>query len=170
MILYAVISVASVYAQSFIYRNGASLDTVNPLITILVSFLPWIVVCVVNYGVTTIMYGEGRFRDVIIGGAYCHGPLMLISLPYALLTHLLTLNESGIYNILGTLIYIYTVILVYFCIKGVHGFHPVKAFIVFLLTLVGVAAVALLFFIVYGLAAQMFDFIIQFGKEMIYLV
>lgn len=170
MILYAVISVASVYAESFIYRNGASLDTVNPLITILISFLPWIVVCVVNYGVTTIMYGEGRFRDVIIGGAYCHGPLMLISLPYALLTHLLTLNESGIYNILGTLIYIYTVILVYFCIKGVHGFHPVKAFIVFLLTLVGVAAVALLFFIVYGLAAQMFDFIIQFGKEMIYLV
>ena len=170
MILYAVISVASVYAQSFIYRNGASLDTVNPLITILASFIPWIVVCVVNYGVTTIMYGEGRFRDVIIGGAYCHGPLMLISLPYALLTHLLTLNESGIYNIIGTLIYVYTVILVYFCIKGVHGFHPVKAFIVFLLTLVGVAAVALLFFIVYGLAAQMFDFIIQFGKEMIYLV
>ena len=163
MILYAVISVASMYAQSFIYRNGASLDTVNPLITILVSFIPWIVVCVVNYGVTTIMYGEGRFRDVIIGGAYCHGPLMLISLPYALLTHLLTLNESGIYNILGTLIYIYTVILFYFFIKGVHGFHPVKAFIVFLLTLVGVAAVALLFFIVYG-------FIIQFGKEMIYLV
>ena len=170
MILYAVISVASMYAQSFIYRNGASLDTVNPLITILVSFIPWIVVCVVNYGVTTIMYGEGRFRDVIIGGAYCHGPLMLISLPYALLTHLLTLNESGIYNILGTLIYIYTVILVYFFIKGVHGFHPVKAFIVFLLTLVGVAAVTLLFFIVYGLAAQMFGFIIQFGKEMIYLV
>ena len=151
MILYAVISVASMYAQSFIYRNGASLDTVNPLITILVSFIPWIVVCVVNYGVTTIMYGEGRFRDVIIGGAYCHGPLMLISLPYALLTHLLTLNESGIYNILGTLIYIYTVILFYFFIKGVHGFHPVKAFIVFLLTLVGVAAVALLFFIVYGI-------------------
>ena len=148
MILYAVISVASMYAQSFIYRNGASLDTVNPLITILVSFIPWIVVCVVNYGVTTIMYGEGRFRDVIIGGAYCHGPLMLISLPYALLTHLLTLNESGIYNILGTLIYIYTVILFYFFIKGVHGFHPVKAFIVFLLTLVGVAAVALLFFMV----------------------
>ena len=116
------------------------------------------------------MYGEGRFRDVIIGGAYCHGPLLLLSLPYALLTHLLTLNESGIYNIIGTLIYIYTVILVYFCIKGIHGFHPVKAFIVFLLTLVGVAAVALLFFIVYGLATQMFDFIIQFGKEMIYLV
>ena len=69
-----------------------------------------------------------------------------------------------------SLIYFWTVLLVYFCIKGVHGFHPVKAFVVSILTVLGVAAVAILFFIVYGLAAQMFDFIIQFGKELSYLV
>lgn len=170
MVLYAFVSVLSVYCESFVYRGGISLDTVEPVSTFFFAFLPWIVVCVVNYGVTTIMYGEGRFRDVIIGGAYCHGPLLLLSLPYALLTYMLTLNEAGIYSILGVLLAIYTVALVYFCIKGIHGFHPVKAFIVFFLTVVGVAAVALLFFIVYGLAAQMFDFIIQFGKELIYLV
>lgn len=170
MILYAIVSVISAYATSFIYRGGASLDTIEPVLTFFFAFLPWGVVCIVNYGVTTIMYGEGRFRDVVIGGAYCHGPLMLLSLPYAALTHLLTLNESGIYGILGTLLTIYTIALVYFCIKGIHGFHPVKAFVVFMLTAVGVVAVVLLFLIVYGLAAQMFDFIIQFGKEMIYLV
>ena len=170
MILYAFVSVFSVYAESFIYRGGTSLDTVEPVSTFLFAFLPWIVVCIVNYGVTTIMYGEGRFRDVIIGGAYCHGPLLILSLPYALITHMLTLNEESIYAIVGTMLAIYTVALVYFCIKGIHGFHPIKAFIVFLLTVVGVAAVALLFFIVYGLAAQMFDFIIQFCKELIYLV
>lgn len=170
MILYAIVSVISAYATSFIYRGGASLDTIEPVMTFFFAFLPWGVVCIVNYGVTTIMYGEGRFRDVVIGGAYCHGPLMLLSLPYAALTHLLTLNESGIYGILGTLLTIYTIALVYFCIKGIHGFHPVKAFVVFMLTAVGVVAVVLLFLIVYGLAAQMFDFIIQFGKEMIYLV
>lgn len=170
MILYAIVSVISAYATSFIYRGGASLDTIEPVFTFFFAFLPWGVVCIVNYGVTTIMYGEGRFRDVVIGGAYCHGPLMLLSLPYAALTHLLTLNESGIYGILGTLLTIYTIALVYFCIKGIHGFHPVKAFVVFMLTAVGVVAVVLLFLIVYGLAAQMFDFIIQFGKEMIYLV
>ena len=170
MILYAIVSVISAYATSFIYRGGASLDTIEPVLTFFFAFLPWGVICIVNYGVTTIMYGEGRFRDVVIGGAYCHGPLMLLSLPYAALTHLLTLNESGIYGIIGTLLTIYTIALVYFCIKGIHGFHPVKAFVVFMLTAVGVVAVVLLFLIVYGLAAQMFDFIIQFGKEMIYLV
>ena len=170
MILFGLITVASEYAVSFIYRGGVPLDTIEPVSIFFSSFLPWIVISVVNYGVTTIMYGEGRFRDVIIGGAYCHGPLLFLSLPMALLTHLLTLNESSIYAIINTLIYIWTVLLVYFWMKGVHGFHPVKAFVVFILTVLGVSAVAMLFFIVYGLAVQMFDFIIQFGKELSYLV
>lgn len=170
MLLYAIVSIASNYAVSFIYRDGSSLDVIQPFYIVLYSILPWIVMCVVNYGVTTIMYGEGRFRDVIIGGAYCHGPMLFLSLPIALLTHLLTLGEASIYDILNVLVYIWTVMLVYFCIKGVHGFHPVKAFVVFILTLLGVTAVSMLFMIVYGLAAQMFDFIIQFGKELSYLV
>ena len=95
---------------------------------------------------------------------------MYLLLPFALLTHLLTLNEASLFNLAQVIIYIWVVLLVYFCIKGVHGFHPVKAFVVFFLTLVGVVAVALLFMIVYGLAEQMFDFIIQFGKELSYLV
>ncbi len=170
MFLFAVITAVSQYAVSFIYRNGESLDTVKPFNTFLIAFLPWVVICIVNYGVTTIMYGEGRFRDVVIGGAYCHGPLMLLTLPLALATHVLTLTEQSIYNIVQILVYILTVFLVYFCIKGIHGFHPVKGFVVFILTAVGVVAVALLFIIVYGLAAQMFDFIIQFVKELSYLV
>ena len=170
MILYALVSVVSEYAVSFIYRDGTPLDVIEPVSTFFFAFLPWIVICIVNYGVTTIMYGEGRFRDVIIGGAYCHGPLLLLTLPLSLLTHILTQNEAGIYSIVRILLYFWTVLLVYFCIKGVHGFHPVKAFVVSILTVLGVAAVAILFFIVYGLAAQMFDFIIQFGKELSYLV
>lgn len=170
MILFAAVNVASGYAVSFIFRNGTSLDIIKPFNLALFAFLPWIVICVVNYGVTTIMYGEGRFRDVIIGGAYCHGPLVLLMLPITLLTHVFTQNEASIYTILTYLMYIWVGLLVYFCIKGVHGFHPVKGFVVTILTLVGVAAVAMLFMIVYGLAIQMFDFIIQFGKELSYLV
>ncbi len=170
MLLYVIVSIASAYLTSFVYRGGTPLSMIDPLQIIYMCLLPWIVVCVVNYGVTTIMYGEGRFRDVIIGGAYCHVPLMYLLLPFALLTHLLTLNEASLFNLAQVIIYIWVVLLVYFCIKGVHGFHPVKAFVVFFLTLVGVVAVALLFMIVYGLAEQMFDFIIQFGKELSYLV
>lgn len=169
MLLFGAVNVAAAYGRSFIFRGGTSLDLIDPVYIFFSALLPWIVICVVNYGVTTIMYGEGRFRDVVIGGAYCHGPLMLLMLPLSLVTHLLTLNEAPIYEIVYTFIYLWTVLLVYLCIKGIHGFHPVKGFIVFILTVVGVAAVVLLFLIVYSLALQMFDFVIQFFKELSYL-
>ncbi len=170
MVCYTVFSVVAEYCVSFIYRGGQPLEFINSWITIGIALLPWIVISVVNYGVTTIMYGEGRFRDVIIGGPYCHVPLLFLILPMSLLTHALTLDEASLYNLVYTIIYIWVGILVFLCIKSVHGFHPVKGIVVFFLTAVGVVGVVLLFMIVYGLADQMFSFIFQFGKELSYLV
>jgi sugar lactone lactonase YvrE len=170
MVLWVIIAVASEYAVGFIYRGGTPREFIRPMQIILTALLPWLVVCTVNYGVTTIMYGEGRVRDVFIGGAYCHIPLVLFSLPLALLTNVLTNDEMSLYNLIHTLIYVWVGLLVYLCIKSIHGFHPVKAVIVTFITLVGVALVVLLFMIVYGLANQLFDFITQFGKELSYLV
>ncbi len=170
MILYTVFSVASEYCVSFIFRDGQPLEFINSWITIGIAVLPWLVIGIVNYGVTTIMYGEGRFRDVMIGGAYCHTPMLFLLLPMSLLTHVLTLDEQALFNLAQTIIYIWVGILVFLCIKSVHGFHPVKGIIVFFLTAIGVVAVVLLFMIMYGLAEQMFSFIFQFGKELSYLV
>ena len=170
MVLYTCVAVASEYATSFIFRGGKSLDLINPFFTIITSLLPWLVMCVVNYGVTTIMYGEGRLRDVFIAGAYCHTPWMFAMLPVYALTHVLTLNEMSLWNLAVTVLMILVVFLVYFAIKGIHGFHPVKAFIVFFITVVGVGAVALLFLLVYALTNQLFSFIAQVVKELSYLV
>ncbi len=170
MALYLVSTVLSTMLTGFVFSGVTSLEYYNWNFILLWSVLPWIVIAVVNYGVTTIMYGEGRFRDVVIGGAYCHVPFILTQVPLALVSRVLTTNEASIFNLVQTIIYIWVGLLVYFCIKGVHGFHPVKGAVVFFLTAVGVVAVALLFMIVYGLAIQMFDFIFQFGKELSYLV
>ena len=155
---------------SFIYRNGVSLDFTNWGKEILLCLLPWAVVCICNYGVTTILYGEGRLRDVIIGGAYCHVPFILIQLPLAIITQVLTLEEKSLYNIVIYISYIWVGLLVFMCMKGVHGFDPLKAVLVFILTAAAVAAVVGLFMIVRGLASQLIRFITQFAKELSYLV
>ena len=132
--------------------------------------MPWIAVVIVNYGVTTIMYGEGRFRDIFIGGAYCHMPFIFTQLPLAILSNILSEQEASLFSLAQTIVMLWVVFMVYMCIRGVHGYHAGKAIVVFLITVVGVAAVSGLFMIFYGLASQMFDFIIQFGKELSYLV
>lgn len=170
MLTYVVTHCLSLACTSFIYRGGMPLEWIDWGYEVLWCLLPWIVISVVNYGVTTIMYGEGRFRDVIIGGAYCHVPFILLQLPLAIITQVLTLQEQSIYNLIGYIYYGWVILLVYFCIKGVHGFNPLKALVVSILTVIGVAAVAALYMIVYGLASQLIDFIVQFAKELSYLV
>lgn len=170
MVLWTVVNVVSAYCVSFIYRGGEPKEFIRPMTLIITAVLPWLVVCIVNYGVTTIMYGEGRLRDVFIGGAYCHIPLMLFTLPLSLLTNLLTNDEASLYSLIHTLIYVWVGLLVFLCIKSVHGFHPVKAVIVTFITIIGVGLVALLFMIVYGLFSQLISFVVQFAKELSYLV
>jgi hypothetical protein len=70
----------------------------------------------------------------------------------------------------GYVTYAWVFFLVYFCIKGVHGYNPLKAVLVLLITAVGVAAVVILYMIVYGLATQVVEFVVQFAKELSYLV
>lgn len=170
MLIYFVTKMLSILCTSFIYRGGKSLVSTNWSLEIGLVFLPWIVIVIVNYGVTTIMYGEGRFRDIFIGGAFCHVPFILTQLPLAILTNVLSQDEQSLYNLAGQIVFIWVVFLAYMCIKGVHGFHAGKAIVVFLITLAGVAAVSGLFMIFYGLASQMFGFFVQFGKELSYLV
>ena len=170
MLIYFITNMLSILCTSFIYRNGKPLAMTNWGLQIGLVFVPWIVVVIVNYGVTTIMYGEGRFRDIFIGGAYCHVPFIFTQLPLAILTNILSQDEASLFGLVQEIVMLWVVFMVYMCIKGVHGYHAGKAIVVFLITMVGVAAVSGLFMIFYGLASQMFDFIIQFGKELSYLV
>ncbi len=170
MLIYIVTHCLAKLCEGFIFRGGRPVEFIDWGEELLWCVLPWVVVSIVNYGVTTILYGEGRLRDVVIGGAYCHVPLILIHLPLAIISRGLTLSEQPIYNLITYVSYAWVVLLVFMCMKGVHGFNPIKAVLVFILTAAGVAAVVILFMIVRGLARQFVDFIVQFAKELSYLV
>ena len=170
MLIYFVTHMLSLLVTSFIYRGGRPLAMTNWGVHVGLVFVPWIVVVIVNHGVTTILYGEGRFRDIFIGGAFCHVPLIFTELPLALLTNILSEEEAGLYSLAQNIVYLYVVFLIFMCIRGIHGFQAGKALVVFFITVVGVALVSGLFMVFYGLASQMFDFFIQFGRELSYLV
>lgn len=170
MAIYVVTNLLSTLLTSFIFRKGVSLDFVNWGKELLWAILPWIVISVVCYGVTTILYGEARLRDLIIGGAYCHVPFILLQLPLAIISQGLTLDEQSLYNLVIYVSYAWVVILVYLCIKCVNGFNPLKGVVVFVLTACGVACVVGLYLVVSGLTKQLYEFIVQFAKELSYLV
>lgn len=148
----------------FLYES-APLEQVRWGAVIGNSLLPWLLWSVVGYGMAAIADGEGRFRDICISAAYCLLPLIVFSLPLALLTRIMTLQEANFYGLAQTVLAIWTVLLMFFQVKETNDFEAGKALRLFCFTALGCVTVVGLFLIFYGLGAQMIEFVVQLVKE-----
>ncbi len=126
---------------------------------------PWITWCIAAYGVSSISYGEGTFKQIIIASAYCLMPYVLLNLPVVLIfTHILSLNEKSLFSFLTTCIQLWVAVL-FFCQTWVlHNFSFRKAISISTLTLIGILVSWVLLALVFVLTNQM----VQFFAQVIY--
>lgn len=167
MAAYAAVNVLNRISISFLYE-GYPIEFVNWGELILNSILPWIVWSVVNYGITTISGGEGRFRDVLTGTAYCFTPFIFFSLPLTLLTLVLTLKEQNFYNLFGLVLVIWAVFLLFVKVKETHSYDFRHAVYVMISTFIGCVIIIGLYLVLYGMALNLFDFASQIVKEVFF--
>ncbi len=57
-------------------------------------FIPWITWCVANWSVSSILDGEGKFKEILVGSAFCLVPYIFFTIPVTLLTNVLALSEQ----------------------------------------------------------------------------
>ena len=69
----------------------APMDVVFEVNKILLVFLLF---CVSNWSVTTLMQGEGTFKDIVMMTGYACLPLVIIPLPVAILSNLAAYSEQ----------------------------------------------------------------------------
>ena len=112
-----------------------------------------------NYLVSTISDGEGRVRHVVIGTAYSLFPYILIALPVALLSNVLTENEVFIYSFTLNLMWVWIAIMLFIMIKEIHNYSFSETVKNVLVTLFTMALFLLTGYILYVLFTQLFDFI-----------
>ena len=55
--------------------------------------LPFLILCLANWAMTTLFEGKGRFKDIYIAMCYALVPYILIQLPMVLVSNMLTLEE-----------------------------------------------------------------------------
>ncbi|MBP1988484.1 YIP1 family protein [Paenibacillus eucommiae] len=166
VILYLAVKVMSIAFVGFLYEDQqiAFVDWTN---VVLVSIVPWLLWSICNYGLTTISGGEGRFRDVLVGTAYCLTPWIICSLPLALLSRILTLQEQNFYELFERAMNVWVLILLFFKVKETHDYSVGKTLWIMFSTLVGCLAVSGLFLIITGMSAHIIEFVRQLVKEVI---
>ena len=63
--------------------------------------LPFLILCIANWGLSTLFDGKGRFQDIYMAMCYALVPFILIQLPLVLLSHMISFDEYAYYTVLA---------------------------------------------------------------------
>lgn len=162
-------------AASYGYMQAGTSFIFNPAVHVGVDLLPitvqfvgiWLGWVVSNYLISSLLRGEGRFRDVLYGSSYALFPIILMGIPVTLLSNVLTLNELSIYNFLKLLIVLWVALLLIWLVQGIHNYTFIEAVFIILLTLLALAIIVVLIFILISLSIELVNFINSLYQEVI---
>lgn len=168
IILYAWVVVArilSLYLTGFVFSPYPSPAWISVESELVSAFLLLVLWNAANYLVSTISDGEGRFRHVVIGSAYSMFPYALFTLPIALISNVLTLNEIFIYTFATQLVWAWTGIMLFIMVKEIHNYSFSETVRNILTTLFTMSMFLLTGYVLYVLFNQLIEFILAIIQE-----
>jgi tetratricopeptide (TPR) repeat protein len=160
-----VVNLVSLYITGFIfnpYTSPSNIHVEDEVINIVVVIFLW---NAANYLISTISDGEGRVRDVIIGTAYSLFPLALFSLPIALISNVLTLNEIFIYSFSINIMWFWVGMMLFIMVKEIHNYSFSETVRNVLMTIFTMGLFLLTGYILSVLLNQLFEFISAILQE-----
>jgi DNA-binding beta-propeller fold protein YncE len=121
--------------------------------------IPWLTWCIATFWVGEIFYGEATLRKITIASAWALWPLIVMPIPISLLTHILSLDEKAIYDVLWTVTWGLFFLEMFLVIKNEHAFEYGQTLLVMMLSAVAIVAIWILLGLVYALSAEIVRFI-----------
>lgn len=161
-----VIRILTQYITGFVFSPYTTAAQINVVVEIAFTLLLLVLWNAANYLVSTITDGEGRVRDVLIGTAYSLFPYILIALPMALVSNVLTENELFLYSFPLTLMWLWIGIMLFIMVREIHNFSFSEAVKNVLVTMFTMALFVLTGYILYILFNQLFEFIMAIAQEL----
>jgi len=165
--LFILVYLINIYAMGFLFRASNLNNVFVQVMTVLSIFFLYVLV---NYLVSTLNDGEGRFKDIFIATAYVLIPYIVLTLPMTFLSNYLTYNESFIFNFYFEIIFWWTIILIIMSIKGIHNFTFWETVKNILIILFGMFILILIGLLIYSFMGQLIEFVLSIIKEVIYRV
>lgn len=142
-----------------------NVDMMVDIVTVGLLFLLW---CVSNWCLTSLMDGEGKMRDIAIFTGYSLLPLLLIQFPLVLVSHVITAEEGTFYYVFSVISCIWTVALLILGMMITHQYSMKKTLATTVLTLVGMAILLFIGLLFFSVIQQFLTFVVTAYKEIRY--
>lgn len=146
----------------------ARFEDLNVLYGLLMMVLPLAMWIVSNWCFTSLMDGEGSFKDIYIATAYALAPYIITAIPMLLLSHCLSGNEAFIYNTFDSIIMFWMLALIFFGMQITHDYSLGKGILTGVLTLVGMCLMMFLALVCFNIGQDMISFVRDIYTEVSY--
>lgn len=127
--------------------------------------LPFLILCLANWSMTTLFDGKGRFGDIYIAMCYALVPYTLIQLPMVFVSNFLSFDELAFYNVLISFSNIWCLFLVFVGLMQVHDYSPSKTLVFIVVTVVGALIIIFLLLVFFSLLGDAASYFISLYRE-----
>ncbi|MBQ2955878.1 MAG: YIP1 family protein [Clostridia bacterium] len=127
--------------------------------------IPFLILCLSNWCLSTLFDGKGRFPDIYMAMCYALVPYILIQLPMVLLSHMISYDEAAYYNVLGTISVIWPLFLAFVGLMQVHDYSPGKNLIFLVATVFGALVILFLILVFFSLLSDAAAYFISLYRE-----
>lgn len=153
--------------EAFIF-NERRVDYLNIFFEAANILLPFILWCIVNWALTTLMEGKGTFKDIYIATAFALVPIILIFVPITLFSHFLTQPEGAFISLAKTIALIWMIGLVFVGTMVTHEYSGVKTVVTSISTIAGIAIVLFIGLLFTSLINQVIGFFYKLYLELVF--
>lgn len=140
----------------------------NTLDDLMFTVLPFFLFCVANWSVTTLMEGEGKFREIVIATAYALLPMILINIPLTFISRFLTNEETAFYWMLNSFGALWFLWLLFVGNMTIHQYTVTKAVVTLLLTVAAMGIIVFLGALALVICMDMYWFVYDIYRELIF--
>lgn len=162
--VWLVVKIIDFNMKGFAFSINRSVDFNMP-ITILVTVGMYVLFCISNWAICSLMDGKGTFKDICSATAYALIPYIVTLFLSTVLTNFLVPQEQVFIGIVTTIGLIWTAGVLVLGLLTIHDFSLGKTLWAIFLTIAGMAAMILLAILLFSLMKQMFGFVESVYKE-----
>lgn len=117
------------------------------------------------YYVTCIFHGEVRLREVYAATCYSLLPYVVLTIPLALVTNIMSGAEMSYVFFFEKIIWVWVVLLIYISIKTMNHYTSGQTILVMLVSILAVLLLAVIMALIYLLGAKVVNFVIEVVEE-----
>lgn len=144
------------------FNHPNELNSLNEVIYIVLPFLLW---CVANWSLTTLMDGEGKFKEIVMATAYALLPLAIVYIPQVVYSNFITADESSFYYLMEAIALTWSLWLLFTGTMTVHQYTAGKTVATMLLTVVVMGIIIFLGVLFFSMLQQMISFVSSIYRE-----